>query len=131
MMTDTISVSERSRVMSLIRAKNTRPEMLIRRLIHAAGYRYRLHGKQLPGKPDLVFASRRKVIFVHGSFWRSLNGRHRWPCHEARRLAIVPMPMAAIMVVIVVVVTVPAVIIISAILMMAAPPAPVIRNIAV
>ncbi len=68
-MTDTISVSERSHVMSLIKAKNTRPEMLIRRLVHGAGYRYRLHGKKLPGKPDLVFASRRKVIFVHGCFW--------------------------------------------------------------
>lgn len=55
--------------MSLVKAKNTRPEMLIRRLVHGAGYRYRLHGAKLPGKPDLVFASRRKIIFVHGCFW--------------------------------------------------------------
>lgn len=68
-MTDTVSVPERSRLMSLVKAKNTRPEMLIRRLVHGAGYRYRLHGAKLPGKPDLVFASRRKVIFVHGCFW--------------------------------------------------------------
>ncbi len=55
--------------MSLVKAKNTRPEILVRRLVHGAGYRYRLHGAKLPGKPDLVFAGRRKVIFVHGCFW--------------------------------------------------------------
>lgn len=55
--------------MSRVRAKDTRPEMLVRRLVHSVGYRYRLHGAKLPGKPDLVFASRRKVIFVHGCFW--------------------------------------------------------------
>ncbi len=55
--------------MSRIRAKNTRPEMLVRRLVFAAGYRYRLHMATLPGKPDLVFFRRRKVIFVHGCFW--------------------------------------------------------------
>jgi DNA mismatch endonuclease (patch repair protein) len=68
-MVDTISVSERSHVMSLVRAEDTRPEMIVRRLVYSAGYRYRLHGKKLPGKPDLVFATRRKVIFVHGCFW--------------------------------------------------------------
>lgn len=68
-MTDTVSAVERSRLMSRVKGKNTRPEMLIRRLVHGAGYRYRLHGAKLPGKPDLVFASRRKVIFVHGCFW--------------------------------------------------------------
>jgi len=68
-MTDTISVSERSRIMSLIKPKNTRPELQLRRIVYGAGYRYRLHGVQLPGKPDLVFAGRRKVIFVHGCFW--------------------------------------------------------------
>lgn len=55
--------------MSRIQAKNTRPEMVVRRLVHALGYRYRLHSASLPGKPDLVFASRKKVIFVHGCFW--------------------------------------------------------------
>lgn len=55
--------------MAKIRSKNTGPEMLVRRLVFAAGYRYRLHARKLPGKPDLVFAGRRKVIFVHGCFW--------------------------------------------------------------
>jgi DNA mismatch endonuclease (patch repair protein) len=55
--------------MSLVRSKNTKPEMVVRRLLHALGYRYRLHRRELPGAPDLVFASRRKVLFVHGCFW--------------------------------------------------------------
>lgn len=65
--------------MSRVRAKNTRPEMVVRRMLHAAGYRYRLHASDLPGKPDLVFASRRKVVFVNGCFWH----RHR-DCALAR-----------------------------------------------
>ena len=55
--------------MRRIRSKDTKPEMLVRRLVHGMGFRYRLHGLDLPGKPDLVFTSRRKVIFVHGCFW--------------------------------------------------------------
>ena len=55
--------------MARVRHKDTSPELIVRRLLHRLGYRYRLHGKQLPGKPDLVFAGRRKVIFVHGCFW--------------------------------------------------------------
>ena len=55
--------------MSAIRGKNTKPELVVRRLVHRMGHRYRLHGKALPGKPDLVFAGRRKVVFVHGCFW--------------------------------------------------------------
>lgn len=55
--------------MAAIRSKNTQPEMLVRRLVYSLGCRYRLHRKDLPGKPDLVFASRRKAIFVHGCFW--------------------------------------------------------------
>jgi len=74
-MADTVSREQRSWNMSRIRGKNTKPELLVRRLIHAAGYRYRLHGRAagatLPGKPDLVFAGRRKVIFVNGCFWYS------------------------------------------------------------
>jgi DNA mismatch endonuclease (patch repair protein) len=66
---DTLSPDERSERMSRIRAKDTYPEMFVRRLIHSMGYRYRLHQRDLPGVPDLVFASRRKVIFVHGCFW--------------------------------------------------------------
>lgn len=55
--------------MRAIRGKDTVPEMMVRSLVHRLGYRFRLHRKDLPGKPDLVFASRRKVIFVHGCFW--------------------------------------------------------------
>lgn len=59
--------------MSLIRAKDTGPEMVVRRLLHSMGYRYRLHDRRLPGCPDLVFHSRRKAIFVHGCFWHRHN----------------------------------------------------------
>jgi DNA mismatch endonuclease, patch repair protein len=61
--------------MSRVRGADTKPEMLIRRLVHSMGYRYRLHRKDLPGKPDLVFASRRRVIFVHGCFWHRHSDR--------------------------------------------------------
>ena len=66
---DTISPQRRSENMRRIPGKGTVPEMTVRRLVHAMGYRYRLHRKDLPGKPDLVFASRRKTVFVHGCFW--------------------------------------------------------------
>lgn len=59
----------RSEMMAAVRSKNTQPEMLVRRLVHSMGYRYRLHRNNLPGTPDLVFSARRKVIFVHGCFW--------------------------------------------------------------
>jgi DNA mismatch endonuclease (patch repair protein) len=55
--------------MAKIRSGHTKPEMVVRGLLHRLGYRYRIHGKQLRGKPDLVFAGRRRVIFVHGCFW--------------------------------------------------------------
>lgn len=66
--------------MSLIRSKDTGPEMAVRRVVHGMGYRYRLHRRDLPGHPDLVFPSRRKVIFVHGCFWHQHKG-----CKVARR----------------------------------------------
>ena len=66
---DTLSPNERSALMSRIRAKDTKPELTVRRLVHGLGYRYRLHRRGLPGTPDLVFTPRRKVIFVHGCFW--------------------------------------------------------------
>ncbi|WP_302062094.1 very short patch repair endonuclease [Agrobacterium salinitolerans] len=64
----------RSENMRRIRSKDTAPEMAVRRLAHKLGYRYRLHGKSAPGKPDLVFAGRRKVIFVHGCYWHQHPG---------------------------------------------------------
>lgn len=69
--TDTLSQAERSARMARVRGKNTGPELAVRRLIHGMGYRFRLHRKDLPGKPDLVFPGRRKVIFVHGCFWHT------------------------------------------------------------
>ena len=60
---------QRSRVMRAVKSRDTAPEMTVRRLAHSMGYRYRLHRGDLPGKPDLVFPSRRKAIFVHGCFW--------------------------------------------------------------
>lgn len=73
-MVDSITPALRSEIMGRVRGKNTRPEMLVRREIHKAGYRYRLHVASLPGKPDLVFTGRRKVIFVHGCFWHMHEG---------------------------------------------------------
>lgn len=67
--------------MSLIRGKDSAPEMTLRRLVHGMGFRYRLHVKELPGKPDLVFPSRRAVIYMHGCYW------HR---HEGCKLARLP-----------------------------------------
>lgn len=66
---DTLTPSERSERMALVRAKDTSPEILVRRLARHLGYSFGLHGRDLPGKPDLVFRSRRKAIFVHGCFW--------------------------------------------------------------
>ncbi|MCR9128765.1 MAG: very short patch repair endonuclease [Alphaproteobacteria bacterium] len=67
--TDVFTPEQRSRVMGRVKGKNTEPEMTVRRLTHALGYRFRLHRTELPGSPDLVFPGRRKVIFVHGCFW--------------------------------------------------------------
>ncbi len=66
---DSVSPEKRSEIMARIRSKDSRPEMVVRRLVFALGYRYRLHAKNLPGCPDLVFRPRRKVIFIHGCFW--------------------------------------------------------------
>ncbi len=68
-MVDTVTPERRSEIMGRVHGKNTRPEMTVRRLVHGMGYRYRLHRADLPGKPDLVFPGRRKVLFVHGCFW--------------------------------------------------------------
>lgn len=80
-MVDTLSKAERSVRMSAVRGRDTGPELTVRRLVHSLGYRYRLHGASLPGRPDLVFAKRHCVIFVHGCFWH----RHAAPeCKLAR-----------------------------------------------
>lgn len=68
-MVDVLTLRQRSRCMSAIKSANTAPEIIIRRLAHSMGYRFRLHVKTLPGKPDLVFPHFRSVIFVHGCFW--------------------------------------------------------------
>lgn len=74
---DTVERTVRSRMMAGIRAKHTRPEMVIRGLLHAAGFRYRLHRRDLPGVPDLLLPKYRVVIFVHGCFWHCHTGcRH-------------------------------------------------------
>lgn len=70
-MVDVLTPEQRHLVMSRIRSKDTKPEMIVRRLLYAQGYRYRLHTKDLPGKPDIVFRGRHKVIFVNGCFWHS------------------------------------------------------------
>lgn len=72
---------ERSRIMRAVKSRDTAPEMTVRRLVYSMGYRYRLHRKDLPGKPDLTFQSRRKVIFIHGCFWHG---------HDCKRGARVP-----------------------------------------
>ncbi len=71
--------------MSRIRAKDTRPEMRVRRLLHGLGYRYRLHAPDLPGRPDLVFRPQRKAIFVHGCFWHRHQGCLRSQVPKTRR----------------------------------------------
>lgn len=78
-MTDILTKEERSKRMSLVRSKNTKPEIQVRKLVYGLGYRYRLHSNDLPGHPDLVFKGRKKIIFIHGCFWH----RHK-NCKLAR-----------------------------------------------
>lgn len=77
-MTDVHTKNQRSFNMSRIRGKDTAPEMVVRRLVHRMGYRYRLHVRYLPGCPDLVFPTKKAVLFVHGCFW------HRHACKLGR-----------------------------------------------
>ena len=71
---DTMTPAERSARMGRIRSTDTEPELAVRRLVHGMGYRYRLHGSDLPGRPDMVFTTRQKVVFVHGCFWHLHRG---------------------------------------------------------
>lgn len=73
-MADHLTSEKRSRLMGRIRSKGSTPEMIVRRAAHALGYRFRLHRRDLPGTPDLVFPSRRKVVFVHGCWWHQHPG---------------------------------------------------------
>ncbi len=75
-MTDVHTPAQRSYNMSRIRSRDTRPERIVRSLVHRMGYRFRLHRKDLPGKPDLVFPGRRKIIFVHGCFFHLHDCRY-------------------------------------------------------
>lgn len=80
-MTDVHTRQQRSRNMAAIRNRDTKPEMRVRSLLHSLGYRFRLHRKDLPGKPDIVLPKHRCVIFVHGCFWH---------CHDCRWGAVTP-----------------------------------------
>jgi DNA mismatch endonuclease (patch repair protein) len=79
-MTDVVDAITRSRMMSGIRGKNTKPEKLVRSLLHRQGFRFRLHVSNLPGKPDIVLPRYNAVIFVHGCFWHRHACRYfKWP----------------------------------------------------
>lgn len=84
-MADIFSKQKRSEVMSKIRGKDTKPEMVVRRLVHSMGYRYKLHDRKLPGCPDLVFASRRKLVFCNGCFWHWHKGCPKFKMPSSRR----------------------------------------------
>lgn len=75
---DNLTPEQRSYCMSCVRSKNTKPEVVVRKILTHLGYRYRLHCKDVPGRPDIVFKGGRKVIFVHGCFW------HRHDCKKGR-----------------------------------------------
>jgi DNA mismatch endonuclease (patch repair protein) len=71
---------DRSAIMRAVKSRDTSPERLVRKLLSASGYRYRLHSKHLPGRPDIVFAGRKKAIFIHGCFW------HGHTCKRGARM---------------------------------------------
>lgn len=81
-MVDTLTSEARSERMSRVKRRDTKPELIVRRMLHAMGYRYRLQAADLPGRPDIVFRGRRKAIFVHGCFWH----RHPDPACKLARL---------------------------------------------
>lgn len=79
---DVLTPEQRRRTMAAVKSKNTKPELVVRRLLHAAGYRFRLHRKDLVGKPDIVLPKYRTVVFVHGCFWHQHSA-----CKSAARPA--------------------------------------------
>lgn len=79
-MADVVSPEKRSQMMAGIKGKNTKPEMAMRSALHRLGFRFRLHEKSLPGKPDMVFPRYRAVLFIHGCFWHGHNCHlFKWP----------------------------------------------------
>lgn len=79
-MADIVDSKTRSRMMAGIKCKNTKPEILLRKALHARGYRFRLHNNKLPGKPDIVLPKYKTVIFVHGCFWHKHDCKYfKWP----------------------------------------------------
>jgi len=81
---DTLSPKERSERMGRVKGKDTKPELVVRRLVHRLGFRYRLHAENLPGKPDLVVVGKKKLIFVHGCFWHRHRGCARCRMPKSR-----------------------------------------------
>lgn len=75
-MVDVVDAATRSRMMSGIQGKNTSPELLIRKALHARGFRFRIHAKHLPGKPDLLLPKYKAVVFIHGCFWHGHRCRY-------------------------------------------------------
>ncbi len=73
-MTDIVNAAKRSEIMSRIKGRNTKPELIVRRIAHGLGFRFRLHRGDLPGSPDMVFPRYRTVVFVHGCFWHRHDG---------------------------------------------------------
>lgn len=73
-MTDIVSEEQRSYIMSKVASKDTKPELLVRSFLHRSGFRFRVHEKKLPGRPDLVLPKHQAVVFVHGCFWHRHNG---------------------------------------------------------
>lgn len=84
-MVDIMTPEQRSALMSRIRSVDTKPELFVRRALHAMGYRLRTHVRSLPGRPDLVFTKRRAVIFVHGCFWHR-HGCKKPTCQRSEKI---------------------------------------------
>lgn len=79
-MSDIVSQKKRTEMMSSVKQKNTKPELLLRKMLHKHGFRFRLHDKKLPGTPDIIMPKYKTVIFVHGCFWHQHKG-----CRKSRR----------------------------------------------
>ena len=76
---------KRSALMARVRPKNSKPEIAVRQMLHAMGYRFRLHARELPGRPDIVFRPKKKVIFVHGCFWHRHSGCRKATTPKTRK----------------------------------------------